>query len=139
VAMWGRPMRPPLGARSHCNAALLAALRELGDCLSAADVPEGVIATFPSVIDLQTKRFTIIIEKDSTVGIGAPDCIMRLEPSNPFLECLAAAKAEKWPRFIVLVHDAYASVLFLHHSTNAGSWRSRPKASSLFFSASAFM
>lgn len=88
------------------DALLLAALRELGDCLSAVDVPAGVVETFPSLSELQVKFFTTVLEKDPTAIAGAPDCVMRLQPTDLLLECLAAARAKEWPRFIVLVHDA---------------------------------
>lgn len=84
---------------------LLAALRELGDCLSAVDVPQGVIATFPSLSNIQTQLFTTVLEQDPTAASGTADCIMRLEPTDLLLKCLAAARAKDWPRFIVLVQN----------------------------------
>jgi hypothetical protein len=89
---------------------LLAALRELGDFLSAVDVPSGVIETFPSLNKLQVKFFRTILVKDTAAIAGTPDTIMRLEPSNLLLECLTAARAHEWPRFIVLVHNALSEL-----------------------------
>jgi hypothetical protein len=88
------------------DAPLLAALRELGDCLSAVDVPQGVVETFPSLSNLQTQFFATVLEQNSAAWTGATDCIIRLEPSDLLLECLAAARAQEWPRIIILVHNA---------------------------------
>jgi hypothetical protein len=88
------------------DAPLLSALRELGDRLSAVDVPQGVIATFPSLCDLQVKFFTTVLEKDAAACPGTADCVMRLEPSDLLLECLAAVRAKEWPQVLVLIHDA---------------------------------
>jgi len=91
--------------------ALLKALRELGECLSAVDVPHGVVATFPSLSNLGPKLFVTVLEQNSAALPGATDCIMRLEPSDLLLECLLAARAHEWPRFIVLVHEAHSKEL----------------------------
>jgi hypothetical protein len=67
------------------DAALLAAFRELGDCLSAMVVPSGVIATFPSLSDLQTKFFTTVLYPDSTAGAGQRTASCVLRQPNGFL------------------------------------------------------
>lgn len=101
------------------DAILLAALGELGNFLSAMDVPEGVIATFPSLSDLQTQFFTTVLYPNAAADPGAADGFMRIEPTNLLLECLAAARAKDWPRFIVLVHGAVSglSQMSLHHNS----------------------
>lgn len=88
---------------------LLAALRELGDCLSAVDVPQGVIETFPSLSDLQTQLFTTVFVQE--LASGTADLISHLQPTDLLLKMLAAARAGDWPRFLVLVHNATASSL----------------------------
>jgi hypothetical protein len=102
------------------DALLLAALRELGDCLSAVDVPAGVIETFPSLSELQTKLYTTVFEKDPADPIGASYSVARLQPTDLLLECLSAARAKEWPRFIVLVHDALSAEVSLRHNTDTG-------------------
>jgi hypothetical protein len=91
------------------DAPLLGALREFGDCLDAVDVPEGVVATFPSLSNLQVKFFTTVLEERPASDVGASNCIMRLQPSNLLLECLSAARTKEWPRFIVLIHGALSN------------------------------
>lgn len=93
---------------------LLQALRELGGVLSAVDVPQGVIDTFPSLSDLQTQLFTTVLIPE--FAGGAPDEVMRLEPTDLLLEMLAAARTSEWPRLVVLVHDAISNQRRLDHS-----------------------
>src|SRR5580704_13997938 len=63
---------------------LLQALRELGGVLSAVDVPQGVKDAFPSLSDLQTQLFTTVPIPE--FASGAPDKVMRLEPTDLLLE-----------------------------------------------------
>ena len=78
--------------------------RKIPTC--AVDVPSGVIATFPSLSDLQTDFFTTVFHADGASDAWTTNGIMCLEPTNLLLECLVAARAKDWPRFIVLIHDA---------------------------------
>lgn len=105
--------------RTLNDASLLAALRELGDRLSAVDVPERVVETIPRLSDCQTKLFTTVVVQGAATVLGAADGIMRLEPSDLLLEMLAAVRASEWPRFIVLVHGAVSdlSPVSLHHNS----------------------
>jgi hypothetical protein len=60
------------------DAPLLGALRELGDCLSAVDVPAGVVETFPSLSELQVEFFTTVLEQRpaSAVGHRIASCVL---------------------------------------------------------------
>jgi hypothetical protein len=93
---------------------LLEALRELGDRLSAVDVPEGIVSTFACLSDLGIKLFTTVLEQNPAVISRATNCVMRLEPSDLLLECLTAARANEWPRFVILVHEALANKVGSH-------------------------
>jgi hypothetical protein len=85
---------------------LVEALRELGRCLNAVDVPEGVVATFPSLSQIQKKLFVTVLQADSATDAGAPNTTMRLQPTDLLLKCLTAARAKEWPGFIILVQEA---------------------------------
>jgi hypothetical protein len=87
------------------DALLLAALRELGDCLSAVDVPQGVLAAFPRLRKLQIKFFVTVFDEETTTWAGTTYRPMSLQPTDLLLKCLAAARAKDWPRFIVLVQS----------------------------------
>ena len=53
------------------NEKLLAALRELGDCLSAVDIPQGVIDALPRLSKLQIKFFVTVFDEEMTTEVGA--------------------------------------------------------------------
>jgi hypothetical protein len=90
------------------DASLLDALRELGDRLSAVDVPERVVEALPRRSDRKKKLFTTVFMRGQTAG--ASDGGMRLEPSNLLLEMLAAVRTCEWPQFVVLIHDPLSPV-----------------------------
>lgn len=83
----GSPLGTSLG-RLMNDAPLLAALRELGGLLSAVDMPQGVIETFPSLSDLQTQLFTTVFVQEFATGTA--DLVPHLEPTDLLLSNLGA-------------------------------------------------
>ena len=87
------------------DARLISALRQLGDILSAPDVPAEVVALIPLLDEKCLHLFTTVIVQDKTVG--ATHGIPHLEPSGLLTELIAAGRARDWPKFASYAHVAF--------------------------------